>query len=134
MWVAVDLEISKGIQLRVLSIYSPPGDKNKQLRATINAAIMPVISVQTEKLVVVAGDLNDVMDPRLDTSSGKYRKVPNSTLKHLINSSNLTEAYRYLFPSKGKAYSRVEGKVQAGKFKWSAALFGSFSGIRKCSI
>ena len=54
MWVTVDLEISKGTQLRVLSVYYPPGDKNKQLRATINAAIMPVISVQTEKLVVVA--------------------------------------------------------------------------------
>ena len=98
----------------------PPGEKNVLIRKEINSALLPILSVKSMG-IVACGDLNDVVDVNLDTSSQMFRKPSNSTLKFLQTTGGLTETFRYKFPHSGQAFSRFEGKIKDGEFKVSAS-------------
>ena len=105
------------------------GGSNGQSAKQSNSSGSSQSSIQGETLV--KNDDQEGMEEseeksEEDQKGDNHLSGKGFNMKHLINSAHMTEAYRYLFPSKGKAYSRVEGKVQAGKFKWSAALLDHF--------
>ena len=125
MWTSVDMVVSPEQSIRIFSIYAPPGGKNSKIRNEINLAILPHLNC-SDLMVVVAGDMNEVINPELDSSSRTPRKLPNSTLKFIQKKTQMVEAFRFCNPCEKQAFSRVEAKMVKGRFQFSASRIDMF--------
>lgn len=61
--------------MTLLNVYAPPGS-NK----TINKRIFDVIAFQSTGVLICAGDLNVILNPRLDTTNQKRKITPTEKL------------------------------------------------------
>ena len=105
----VDLKLNE-TSLRIINAYAPNVDTPQYFRTVENY----ITSAETD-YILLSGDLNLTLDPRLDCDNYKHINNPGARkeLLEIIEKQNLCDVYRNLNPEKEDIPG--EGKTQSNK-------------------
>ena len=126
----IDLKLND-TSLRIINAYAPNVDTPQYFRTVENY----ITSAETD-YILLSGDLNLTLDPRLDCDNYKHINNPGARkeLLEIIEKQNLCDVYRNLNPEKRRYTWRRKNPIKQARLDYFIASTPLLDIINSCDI